>query len=105
MVKCLLRLASYYTHTSCTDHQGLLVIPRSELKTKEDCAFEVLAPKLWRALPLHLRSVDSTELLCFINQLYLLMCLLSSPGFLKVRVFLWTLASFSQIFYAVQSLS
>uniref|UniRef100_A0A0E9XEA4 Uncharacterized protein n=1 Tax=Anguilla anguilla TaxID=7936 RepID=A0A0E9XEA4_ANGAN len=27
--------------------QGLLVVPRSRLKTKGDCAFEVIAPKLW----------------------------------------------------------
>ncbi len=42
--------------------QILLVVPRSRLKTKGDCAFEVVAPKLWNALPLNLRSVDSVDI-------------------------------------------
>ncbi len=43
--------------------QGLLVVPRSRLKTKGDCAFEVVAPKLWNSLPLDLKSVDTVDTL------------------------------------------
>ncbi len=45
-----------------SSNQILLVVPRSRLKTKGDCAFEVVAPKLWKALPLELRSVDSVDI-------------------------------------------
>ncbi len=52
--------------------QILLVVPRSRLKTKGDCAFEVVAPKLWNALPLNLRSVDSVDI--FKKQKRTLLC-------------------------------
>ncbi|KAF7663211.1 hypothetical protein LDENG_00216990 [Lucifuga dentata] len=42
-----------------SSHQGLLSVPRSRLKTKGDCAFEVMVPKLWNSLPLDLRTVDT----------------------------------------------
>ncbi|KAF7654411.1 hypothetical protein LDENG_00070170 [Lucifuga dentata] len=41
--------------------QGLLVIPRSRFKTKDDRAFEVAALTLWNSLPPSLRSVDSVD--------------------------------------------
>ena len=41
--------------------QGLLVVPRARLKTKGDRAFQTVAPKLWNALPLDLRSAVSVE--------------------------------------------
>ncbi len=45
-----------------SSNQILLVVPRSRLKTKGDCAFEVVDPKLWNALPRELRSVDSVDI-------------------------------------------
>lgn len=42
-----------------SSEQVLLAVPRSSLKTKGDCAFGVVTPKLCNALPLDLRSVDS----------------------------------------------
>ncbi len=43
--------------------QGLLVVPRSRLKNKGDCAFVlfVVAPKLWNSLPLDLRTFDTVD--------------------------------------------
>ncbi len=35
--------------------QLLMVVPRSRLKHRGDCAFAVVAPKLWNKLPLHVR--------------------------------------------------
>lgn len=40
-------------------HQAVLVDRQAKLKTKGDCIFEVVAPKLWNSLTLDLRSVDS----------------------------------------------
>ena len=55
-------LQPYLTSRSLrSSDQGLLVVPRSRLKTKGDCAFEVVAPKLWNSLPLNLRSVDTVD--------------------------------------------
>ncbi len=45
-----------------SSNQILLVVPRSRLKTKGDCAFEVVVPKLWNALPRELRSVDLVDI-------------------------------------------
>lgn len=47
--------------------QKLLAIPHSKYKTYGDCAFQALAPKLWNALSLQLRLVDSYE--AFMKQL------------------------------------
>ncbi len=41
--------------------QSLLFVPRTRLKTKEHCASEVLAPSLWNALPLELRSLSTAD--------------------------------------------
>ena len=41
--------------------QHLLSVPRTHLKTRGDRAFAAVAPKLWNALPLHLRSADSVD--------------------------------------------
>lgn len=37
----------------------LVCYPRSRLETKGDCAFEVVAPELWKSLALDLRSADT----------------------------------------------
>ena len=42
--------------------QGLLSVPSTRLKTKGDRAFQVVAPKLWNALPQELRSAPSVDL-------------------------------------------
>lgn len=34
--------------------EGLQLVPHSKFKTKGDCAFEVVAPKLWSSLLLYL---------------------------------------------------
>ena len=39
--------------------KGLLVVPRSRLKPKIACSFEVVAPKLWNSLQLELQSVHT----------------------------------------------
>ena len=36
--------------------EGLLVVSQSRFKTKGDCAFEVVAPKLWKSLPLDFKG-------------------------------------------------
>lgn len=41
--------------------QLLLDVPRSKLKTRGDRAFSVAGPRLWNALPLHIRAADSVE--------------------------------------------
>ncbi|KAF7643042.1 hypothetical protein LDENG_00246120 [Lucifuga dentata] len=38
--------------------QKLLVVPCTCLKNRGDCAFQVVAPKLWNALPSSVHSVD-----------------------------------------------
>ena len=45
----------------------LLETPRSRLKSRGDRAFSVAGPKLWNALPLHVRSADSVG--CFKSRL------------------------------------
>ncbi|KAF7643912.1 hypothetical protein LDENG_00229200 [Lucifuga dentata] len=35
------------------------MVPRTHLKTQGDCAFQILAPKLWNSLPLTLPFADS----------------------------------------------
>ncbi|KAF7654698.1 hypothetical protein LDENG_00065990, partial [Lucifuga dentata] len=45
-----------------SSYQGLLSVPHSRLKSKADCAFEVIAPKLWNSLPLDLRAVDTVDI-------------------------------------------
>ncbi|KAF7650532.1 hypothetical protein LDENG_00124980 [Lucifuga dentata] len=37
------------------------MVPHTHLKTKSDCAFQTLAPKLWNSLLLTLHSVDSLD--------------------------------------------
>ncbi|KAF7645225.1 hypothetical protein LDENG_00208150 [Lucifuga dentata] len=40
--------------------QGLLAISQSKLKTRGDCAFAVVAPRLWNSLPSNMaETVDS----------------------------------------------
>lgn len=41
--------------------QNLLVIPKTRFKTRGDLSFQAMAPKLWNALPLSIREVDSVE--------------------------------------------
>ena len=57
-------LLSYRTcsRTLCSTDQKLLAVPKSRLKTYEDRAFSVAAPKLWNELPLDLRSLDTINL-------------------------------------------
>ena len=44
-----------------SSNKGLLVIPPSNLKTKGDRAFEVVAPTLWNALPLAIKNAPSVD--------------------------------------------
>lgn len=39
----------------------LLFVPRTRLKTKGDRAFSVVGPRLWNALPTHIRSAPSVD--------------------------------------------
>ena len=39
--------------------QKLLVVPQTHFKTRGDRAFQAVAPNLWNAIPLSLRSLDS----------------------------------------------
>lgn len=41
--------------------QGLLVVPRTRLKTKGDRAFEAVAPRLWNELPRDIRASPSVD--------------------------------------------
>ena len=41
--------------------QMLLVVPRTNFKTRGDRSFQAVAPRLWNDLPLSLRCVDSVE--------------------------------------------
>ena len=41
--------------------QLLLMTPRTRFKTRGDRSFQASAPRLWNALPLDLRSLESTE--------------------------------------------
>ncbi len=44
-------LHPYITSRSLrSSDQGLLVVPRAQLKTKGDLAFEVVAPTMWNTL-------------------------------------------------------
>ena len=55
-------LQPYITNRSLrSSNQGLLVVPRTRLKTKGDRSFEVVAPTLWNALPVNLRSAVSVD--------------------------------------------
>lgn len=58
-----------------SSNQGLLVVPRAQLKTKGDCAFEVVAPTLWNTLPADTQSVVSVD--AFKKQLKTGLCLAS----------------------------
>ena len=42
-----------------SSNQGLLTVPSTRLTTFGDRAYSSYAPKLWNALPLHLRSITS----------------------------------------------
>ena len=46
-----------------SSRQNLLAVPHTKLKTKGDCAFAALAPKLWNNLPISIRSANSVD--CF----------------------------------------
>ena len=50
-----------YTNSRClrSSDQGLLLEPRTRLKTKGDRAFQVAAPRLWNTLPQDLRASAS----------------------------------------------
>ena len=50
-----------------SSNQLLFEVPRSRLKSRGDRAFSVVAPKLWNALPLHVRVADSVD--CFKSRL------------------------------------
>ena len=55
-------LHSYTTNRPLrSSNQGLLVVPRTRLKTRGDRSFEAVAPNLWNALPIALRSAVSVE--------------------------------------------
>ncbi len=55
-------LHPYVTSRSLrSSDQGLLVLPHAQLRTKGDCAFEVVALTLWNALPIDIRSVVSVD--------------------------------------------
>ncbi|KAF7658228.1 hypothetical protein LDENG_00016030 [Lucifuga dentata] len=41
--------------------QELLTIPRTKLKTKGDCAFAVVAPRLWNSLPNNIRLAETVD--------------------------------------------
>ncbi|XP_028306693.1 uncharacterized protein LOC114465708 [Gouania willdenowi] len=52
-------------HTSTRTRSGQqhrLVMPRTQLKTMGDRAFEAAAPRLWNALPDHLRAPQTTDI-------------------------------------------
>ena len=73
-------LHPYITSRSLrSSDQGLLVVPRARLKTKGDRAFEVVAPTLWNALPIDIRSAVSVD--AFKKQLktYLFKLAFTSP--------------------------
>ena len=42
--------------------QGLLIVPKTKRRTKGDRAFQFVAPSLWNALPLALRSSPSVDI-------------------------------------------
>lgn len=44
-----------------SSYQGLLSVPRTWPKTKGDQSFGAVAPRLWNALPLDLRSAQSVN--------------------------------------------
>ena len=58
-------LIQIYTpaRTLRSEGQLQLVVPKSRLKTRGDRAFSVVGPKLWNALPLHVRTAPTVE--CF----------------------------------------
>ena len=57
-------LSPYTTMRSVrSSNQNLLAVPRAKLKTKGDCAFAALAPRLWNNLPTSIRSAESVD--CF----------------------------------------
>ncbi len=45
-----------------SEGQLQLLVPRARLKTKGDRAFSVVGPRLWNALPLHIRTAPTVEL-------------------------------------------
>uniref|UniRef100_A0A8C5I3C7 Reverse transcriptase domain-containing protein n=1 Tax=Gouania willdenowi TaxID=441366 RepID=A0A8C5I3C7_GOUWI len=50
-----------------SEGQLQLVVPKANRKTKGDRAFSVVGPKLWNALPLHIRTAPTVE--CFKSRL------------------------------------
>lgn len=50
-----------------SEGQLQLVVPRARLKTRGDRAFSVVGPRLWNALPLHIRTAPTVE--CFKSRL------------------------------------
>lgn len=44
-----------------------LVVPKTRLKTRGDRAFSVVGPRVWNALPLHVRTAPTVE--CFKSRL------------------------------------
>ena len=50
-----------------SEGQALLVVPKTRLKTRGDRAFSVVGPKLWNALPLHVRIASTVN--CFKSRL------------------------------------
>ncbi|KAF7668169.1 hypothetical protein LDENG_00027370, partial [Lucifuga dentata] len=55
-------LTPYSTgQTLRSSDEGLLAIPRSKLKTRGDCAFAVVAPRLWNSLPKDIRLVETVD--------------------------------------------
>ncbi|KAF7662785.1 hypothetical protein LDENG_00226180 [Lucifuga dentata] len=43
-------------------NQGFLAVPRSQLKTKGNRAFTVVATQLWKSLPQSLREANSVHI-------------------------------------------
>ncbi len=50
---------SIFTSPLRSSDEGLLVVPRAQLRTIGDCAFEVVAPTMWNTLPIDIRSAVS----------------------------------------------
>ena len=44
-----------------SSNKGLLLVPRTKLKTKGDRAFAVVAPTLWNGLPLSIKEAESLD--------------------------------------------
>ncbi len=62
--------------------QFFLAVPRTRCKLKGDRAFSVAAPKLWNALPMHIRSAQSISILIKASlKGYLLLIAFNQPEF------------------------